>query len=654
MARVSVPNNFGDNVNPQNIPKRGKNEQLVTWLTERVKHARVTRNNLHEGRWDEYTRLWRGIWDEQDKNRSSERSRLITPALSQAIESTVSEMEEATFGRTAWVDIDDDIADQQKQDAVILRDQLLEDFKLAKVSREVKKVYLLGAVYGTGIAKVNVRLEKEPGVQRDDQNKLIPATGERVRVYVEAIRPDEFLIDPSAKNVDDALFCAHEFIKPLHTIKEKQDSGMYNPGAVHEYKGHLPDSKTDGRVQQDRINYRDRVLITEYYGKVPSHMIPGAKRVKAGKVEAIVTLANEQVILKAVENPFVLQDRPIIAYQHDTIPGQFWGRGVSEKGYNPAKALDAEFRARQDGLGLLTHPIFGADITRMPRRTDFRIRPGKVFHTRGEPNSIIQRIDLGDISPATFQHTGDLERWVQAGTGAMDSATPLSTNRRNETSGGMAQIGGGAVRRSKRAMRNVDEDFMEPLVRKCLWRYMQFEPSLYPTDFKFIINSGMGIMAKEFEVSQLTQLLGFLNPDTPEFKIVLKAIFDMSSSAGKKELAKAMEVATRPPSQEEQQQAEQARQLNLENAALENDLLRAKILDFKTRAGLAVAKTEHERVETDLEDDLVRIQAANAVTGAEKARVTRKQTEVAEERNDIERLKIKKGLTSGGSNTRTK
>ena len=60
---------------------------------------------------EEYYRLWRGIWSKEDSLRQTERSRIITPALQQAVESSVAEVEEATFGRGSWFDIKDDMQD---------------------------------------------------------------------------------------------------------------------------------------------------------------------------------------------------------------------------------------------------------------------------------------------------------------------------------------------------------------------------------------------------------------------------------------------------------------------------------------------------------------------------------------------------------------
>jgi len=39
-------------------------------------------------------------------------------------------------------------------------------------------------------------------------------------------------------------------------------------------------------------------------------------------VEAIVIIANDGMLLKAVETPYMMKDRPILTYQDDTIPNR--------------------------------------------------------------------------------------------------------------------------------------------------------------------------------------------------------------------------------------------------------------------------------------------------------------------------------------------
>lgn len=633
-----MPDPFANN-DRQNRGPEGKSKDdapetgLVAYVMTRVQRGRQVRDQKYGKRWNEYTRLWRGFWAEEDKSLNSERSKLISPALQQAIEMSVAEIEEAVFSKTAWFDIDDDLADQQKDDAIAYRDQLLEDFDFAGVEDSLSRSFLLAALYGTGIAKMNVALKDEKIFTPSG-----PVADERVVVTVEAIRPDEFVIDPSATSIDEAAFCGHEVIKPLHTIRAKQKAGVYKMVEIAPWTGKRGDPTGTGLTSNVEAQ-DDGVLITEYYGKVPGRYIG----LGAGLHEAIVTIANEAHLLKAAANPFSMGDRPVVAFQFDSVPGEFWGRGISEKGFNPQKALDAELRARMDALALVTAPMLGADITRMPRNPDMRVRPGKVFLTRGRPSEIIEKVGFDAAGLAfTFQQAGDLERMVQMGTGAMDSAAPLSTNRRNETMGGMSMLNAGFLKRSKRTMQNIERQFLGPLIRRSLWRYMQFDPDRYPKDMVFRVKTAMGLMAKEVELGTLTQVLGYIPPESPAHKIILAAAMSNTASSEKDEIKKAIDAMLAPPSPEEQQAQQQQTKLQTQLAQVTLRKEMALAAEAEANAQWAQAKARREDVLADLEDDKVEIQAANSAVAAEQVRVARGQMVAAHRKVDVDREKANK------------
>lgn len=638
---MPIPNQQGDNDSKRPLEGMTPGKAaLVSWVVDRVRYGRDVRDEQYGAFWKECTRIWRGFYSVKDKTTNSERSRLISPASQQAVEMTASEIEEAVFGRTAWFDIEDDIQDEDKDDATAYRDQLLEDFELAKVQQGVNDATLLGCVYGTGIGKINVDKIAMPNVSQKDQQKFV--------VKFEAIRPDEFIIDPAATSVEDALFVAHEVIKPRHTIKEKQAAGVYRPGVVEPYSGSQKGSTTGFDKDTGVDPKADGVLITEYFGKVPAFLLPDAPADNFGMIEAIVTIANEQTVLRAVESPFTMKDRPIIAYQHEAVPGQFWGRGVIEKGYNAQKALDAELRARIDGLALTTAPMMGADITRMPRNPDLRTRPGKWFMTRGNPNEIITPVAFQAPNlQSTFQNASDLERMVSMATGAMDSALPVGQNRRNETSGGMSQMNAAFLKRSKRTMRRI-ETWLDKLITKSLWRYMQFDGKRYPADMKFVVNNTMGLMAREVENQQLVQMLGFVPPESPAHTLIIQALFQNTNSADKAVLKAAIEEMVKPPSEEEQQMQQMAQQLALEKEKEEVRKLKAGNDKLEAETQLALAKTKLTLTQEDLEDDKVDIAAANSAIGAEKARQTAIQNVVAARKVEVEEKKVDKQSNSKG------
>jgi len=606
--------------------------ELAQWVMEHVQEWRRVRDSNFQKKWAEYYRLWRGFWDPADRNKESERSRLIAPALQQAVEMTVAEMEEATFGRDMWLDIVDDYADEEKEDMEILRDLLIEEIDCHGTKAAVSESYLNGALLGTGIGKIMIG--------RDPSGNF--------KCWLVPVSPTKFVIDPVAKGVDDALGMAHELNAPKHKVIEKMKSGVYYNTALGDWQGTTGGFNVNGEVT-GTLDNEGAVFITEYHGLVPTRLLDPEEYKKdfdrriltddEGRIEveaedlseAIVTIANEGVLLRAIPNPYETEygqtDRAFVAYPHETVPDQFWGRGVSEKGYNPQKALDAELRARIDALGLLTYPVMGVDATRIPRGMDFRIKPGKTILTQGRPSEILEPIVFGNLNPATFQQSSDLERMVQMGTGAMDSAIPLDENRRNETSGGMSMMQSGFVKRAKRTMQNVERLFLGPMVKKMLNRYCQFDPERFPQDFKFRVFASMGIMAREVEQSIYIQLLSILGPEDPIKPQIVKAIVENSSAGKRSSLVAALEAAAQPNPEAEQMQ-QMIQQLQFENAQLENDKLQAEIALKLAQAEAARATAEYTGVKSNLEDEKIEIMAAQTVIANKKID---KDTEVKRE-----------------------
>ena len=105
-------------------------------------------------------------------------------------------------------------------------------------------------------------------------------------------------------------------------------------------------------------------------------------------------------------------------------------------------------------------------------------------------------------------------------------------------------------------MQNVERHFLDPLIKKSLWRYMDFDPERYPVkDYKFIVHCSMGIMAREFEQQQLSNLLNTVPPDSPAYWLILDSIYENSSLANKEQARKLiqsfMEKTMNPPPPEE-------------------------------------------------------------------------------------------------------
>jgi len=586
-------------------------QSIESWVMSKCEDWRDYYESNYEQSFEEYYRLWRGQWDPSDSQRASERSRIISPALQQAVESNVAELEEATFGRGKWFDIADDVADPQKQDALVLRKKLSEDFEACKIRKAVAECLINSAVFGTGIGEIVIEEIKEmapatePIMGGDLQAVGVNIT-DRVVVKLKPVLPQNFLIDPVATSVEDAYGVAVDEFVSRHSVEILQEQGVYREAMI---ESAAPD--TDLEPDQDLTIYNDdKVRLTKYYGLVPKELLE-KEDVEVEEdsmyVEAIVVIANGGVLLKAEANPYMMQDRPVVAFPWDVVPGRFWGRGVCEKGYNSQKALDTELRARIDALSLTIHPMLAVDATRLPRGAKPEVRPGKMILTNGDPREVLQPFNFGQVNQITFGQAAALQQMVQQATGAVDSAGIAGQVNGEATAAGISMSLGAIIKRHKRTLINFQQSFLLPFVTKAAHRYMQFDPENYPVaDYKFTATSTLGIIAREYEVTQLVQLLQTMKQDSPLYPVLMQSIIENMNLSNREELIAAMQQAGQPNPQA-QQMAMMAQQAQIALQQSQTSALNGQAAESQARA-------QKLAVEAQLAPQELQIDVVNAVT----------------------------------------
>jgi len=621
-------------------------EGLTSWVVGHVANWRNRRDIEHRQRWMEYYRLWKGIWAAEDRDRISERSHAIMPALAQAVDSAVAEMEEATFGRERWFDVDN-------EDDSELADRLLRDFRI--MQSDVSRIFLLGAIYGTGIGKIIIE---------EDEN------GVGIRQSLAAIEPLEFVPDPAGRTIQEMMGCAHEFVLPRNVVIDRQQKGIYEPVDP----GQIPDHFQTRAMKSDERTLADTeaVGIIEYHGLVPREMLPDPPEEEGHldfeddeMVEAIVTIGNEQTLLKAVANPLTHGDRAIVAYQHFTVPNRFWGMGIVERGYWPQKVLDAEIRARIDALAFSTHPMMAINGAAIPRGGDFKVRPGRNVFLNGSVSDSIAPLNFPPPDPQTYTQSAEMQRMIEMSTGQMQAATPLSVNDRNNTASGMSMILGASIRRTKRTMANIEREFVRPLIRKVAWRFQQFDITYPQQSAEFKVFGALGIMAREFEQVQLTQLMNALPPG-PQSLLIMRAVVDNSSVVGKEDmievvdhlLAQALQPPPEPPpdlAAEARLMSAQARQQEVQDNG-QIKLMELQLEEAKLRMSEQNNERNHERgvmaisVEADKAESADIKATTDSVLNLAKAAAEETSREVNELREQIEMIKALPAstITGGG------
>lgn len=619
-------------------------QQLVSWILGFVDPWRVHRDSNHKDEWDRYYRAWRAKYAADDAARKSERSKIVTPATMAAVDTQVAEIESAVFGDESYIDIGEDVKQQEDPAAVqamtIARDNLIERCDRDKVPQNISKAFLIGAIWGTVIGKVNtdvVRQTRPGAVGADGQRAM--STNEVVTVPLIPLEPYEFIPDPTTDDIDEMLGCAHETVIPYHRVREAIRNRIYFDTKIAPYTGE--DMPQGPRLQARPMN-APGVWVIEWHGKVPAkYLLPiidekmpeEMKQILADSepednlVEAIVTIGNKSILLGAKRNPFYNEDRAIKAAQYDTIPGYFWGRGVPEKADQSQRTLDATIRARLDAMGLVSVPMMRGDVTRLPRGFNLGVWPGKFWPTSGTPKDVIDGFNLGQVNPELFAHAQDAERMVAVATGAADASADFNPNAQSATN--TALNAATFLKRTKRTMLNIDRNFLQPVFRSIMWRYMQFEPDTFPQDYDFKTRAALGIMAREFEQQMLIQLLSLAQPEVlsnPIGAATFAAIIDNTSSPHKKALLDAVQAVINPKKSPQQIQQEQQQQALQQRAAVANVAgLEAKAQKDAAAAELAHAQAGKASVDAatavhkaKLDDETLDLEHINAATELRK------------------------------------
>ena len=551
-------------------------KELTDFITSHCDKWRDWRDTNFLPDYLEYERIFRGQWASEDKTRESERSRIVTPATQQAVETRHAEIMEAIFGQGDFFDIEDDIKDLNGNpiDVEQIKNQLMEDFKKDKIRKAIDQIELMAEIYGTGIGEIIVKTEKEyvPSTQAIPNQMGQAAIGvmekERIAVKIMPINPKNFLFDPNGTSIDDCMGVAIEKYVSIHKVVEGIEKGIYRKvNITPTYED------TDLEPTQEISQYQDeKVLLLTYYGLVPREYLNNMEENKdivelfpensaaenySDMVEAIVVIANDGQLLKAEENPYMMKDRPVLSYQDDTVPNRLLGRGTVEKAFNMQKAIDAQTRAHLDSLALTTAPMVAMDATRLPRGMKFEIKAGKAILTNGNPNEILYPFKFGQTDSNNLATAKDFERMLLQATGTLDSNGMVSQSSRD--GGGMSMAVASIIKKYKRTLVNFQEDFLVPFIKKAAFRFMQFDPERYPSvDMNFIPTATLGIIAREYEQQQFIGLLQTLGANTPVLPILLKGIIGNSSLSNRMELIAKLDEMMQPNPEQQQMQQMQA------------------------------------------------------------------------------------------------
>ena len=575
--------------------------------------------------WDEFERLYYGVWSDEDKTRDTERSKIISPAIRQAVENKTAEIIEATTGRGEFFDIKDDAMDQDHSDVEMVKRQLHDDIKKYKVDKTWAEVNRNAEIFGVGFAEIQIKEVTEfvpatqpmPGMQAAAIGVM---EQQKIAVPVKSIHPRNMLWDPNSDTIEDGLGVAVEEYTSLFKVVKGMEDGVYR-------KVDIGPEYTDNDLEPNQLDnvYQDgKVRVLRYYGLVPRNFLETIENkdgevvtlfpdTSEGKtyedmVEAIIVIANGSKLLKAEANPYMMKDRPVVSYTPEKVPGRIVGMGTVQKGYNMQKAIDAQLRSHLDSLALTTAPMMAADATRLPRGVSYKVQPGKTLLTNGNPNEILFPFKFGNTDSGNISTAKEFEMMLLQATGTMDSQAITRSAASGEANGAsMSMAMSSIIKKNKQALMTFQDDFLIPLIKKMAYRYMQYDPERYPSqDFSFTPASTLGMIAREYEQQQFIGLLQTLGPDSPVLPLVLKGIIKGSSLSNKEELAMQLEQMSQPnPEQQQMQQMQQELQMRL---------VQAQVAKTEAEAQEAAANAQKAIVEAQMAPEETRAKVIASIS----------------------------------------
>jgi len=272
--------------------------------------------------------------------------------------------------------------------------------------------------------------------------------------------------------------------------------------------------------------------------------------------------------------------------------------------------------------------MLAVDASRLPRGAKMEVRPGKAILTNGNPSEILKPFQFGQLDQVSFAQAKDLMTMVQQATGAIDSAGIPGSINSQSTAAGISMGLGAIIKRHKRTLLNFQESFLIPFIEKSAWRYMQFTPELYPVkDFKFVPTSSLGIIAREYEVTQLVQLLQTMDKTSPMYAQLLEAIIDHMNLSNREDLIQSLRQSQKPSP--EQQQAAQAQQ------QLQQAQLQSQVNAFNGQAEESTARAEKIKADIALnqyeaETNRIKAISANLEPGDEDEKEFQRRAKIAE------------------------
>ena len=349
--------------------------------------------------------------------------------------------------------------------------------------------------------------------------KRIKKTG---RVKIESIPPEEFLIDRSAKTIEDADFVSHKVLMtrsdlvamgyPQDEIDElpKSDLDIYND----EQNVRLTDVD-DYNISSATDTTTEKVLVYESYVKYDydEDGIAELRKIVSAGADGNHILSN-----------MPCDNVPFVTITPIPMPHRFYGRSIAELVEDVQLMKSTVMRQLLDNM-YLTNNNRVAVMDGMVNMDDLlTTRPGGIVRTKQPPNQVMQPLQAQPISQQAFPLLSYLDSVREGRTGVSKEAQGLSPDTLNaKTATGVNALMQQTQMRSELIARVFAETGVKSLFKKIFElmvkyqdkekiimmsnQYIPVRPTEWKDRFNISIVVGLGTGSKEQQTIMLNSIL---------------------------------------------------------------------------------------------------------------------------------------------------
>jgi len=349
--------------------------------------------------------------------------------------------------------------------------------------------------------------------------KRIKKTG---RVKIESIPPEEFLIDRSAKTIEDADFVSHKVLMtrsdlvamgyPQDEVDElpKSDLDIYND----EETVRLTDVD-DYRISSATDTTTEKVLVYESYVKYDydEDGIAELRKIVSAGADGHHILSN-----------MPCDNVPFVTITPIPMPHRFYGRSIAELVEDVQLMKSTVMRQLLDNM-YLTNNNRVAVMDGMVNMDDLlTTRPGGIVRTKQPPNQVMQPLQAQPISQQAFPLLSYLDSVREGRTGVSKEAQGLSPDTLNaKTATGVNALMQQTQMRSELIARVFAETGVKSLFKKIFElmvkyqdkekiimmsnQYIPVRPTEWKDRFNISIVVGLGTGSKEQQTIMLNSIL---------------------------------------------------------------------------------------------------------------------------------------------------